>query len=259
MKLRFLLSVLWLHLFILTMSFAEKGAQEWAARGDAAFASALKGEQSFQEAIRCYTQSILETPDTILLYNLGNSLYHEQLYPEALIAYARALYLEPENSRIRVNRDLTLKKLNLKTQKRSVLERIIWFLPANTGLYRVWLLILPVLILLLLWALRIRIRKKKFPPLLPITIGFVLLMIISILTWEKTVDSQAWIYGDEIVLREGDSTLFESSGNYGPGTAVDIRKTRGLWAEVKITGTSNTGWIRRDELMTFDDLVDKFR
>jgi len=256
-----IISILLLSL-VVHSSWADDSASEFLSKADSSFTRALKDDSNYGDAISnyCKTISRLHVPTAAVIYNLGNSLYLEGLYSEALVAYTKALTLAPGTKDIVANKAAALSKLDLRKTDQSMGQYFYWFIPAFLGIYKAWFLIVTILFLLMIWFLIRKVFKKKDLGILPvILLFFCLFQTVSNVTWEKRVTSLSFVIKEGIALRRGDSELFDPLVNLSPGTELLILKNDHNWSKVKDLQTRQTGWVERKNIMTFSDLIDKFK
>lgn len=77
------------------------------AKADSAYADRL-----YAQAVELYTEVLAETPSSMVYYNLGNAQFRLRQYPQAVLAYERALWLDPSNEDARFNLELVRTRLS---------------------------------------------------------------------------------------------------------------------------------------------------
>lgn len=76
------------------------------AKGDSAYADRL-----YTDAVALYTEVLAEAPSSVVYYNLGNAQFRLKQYAPAVLAYERALWLDPSNEDARFNLELLRTRL----------------------------------------------------------------------------------------------------------------------------------------------------
>ena len=150
-------------------------------QGNAAFA-----DEQFLDAVEAYQKAfeISGQASPALLFNLGNAYYHLQDYPSALLAYERALTLEPGNPDVLANLNKILDQARLQRPVYSIAQEFAYTLPVNT-----WLMLLIIgsvtttIAGLLVWIMP---QLAPIPSLaLYLSIPLMLLAVTGLLLWEK--------------------------------------------------------------------------
>ena len=187
-----------------------------------------------------------------LLYNMGNCYHQLGDYPRALICYERARRLQPRNSDITGNLELTRNKLGLPPK--YVVESPADFLLAARDYLRLdeWLVVCAAGLTLMLIALGLFVRRKSDRWQWPFYAGIVVTVVCAAALIAKvSADDPA----REAVVVVPVAPLYslpsaESGREKQPlkaGTEVLIEEKRADWIRVRLEN-GDEGWVRSDDL-----------
>ena len=207
----------------------------------------------FREALDYYASKIdPRNVSPALLYNMGNCFYQLGDYPRALVCYERARYLQPRNSDISGNLELTRRKLLLPPKYR--VESPADFLLAARDFLRVdeWLVAGAAGLTLVLIALGMFFRRHSNLWQWPFYAGIVIAVICSAALIAKvSADDPA---REAVVIVRNTPLYSLPSAESGrveqylkPGTEVSIEENRMDWVRVRLEN-NDEGWVRGSNL-----------
>ena len=203
----------------------------------------------FRQALDYYASKIdPRNVSPALLYNMGNCFYQLGDYPRALVCYERARYLQPRDSDISGNLELTRRKLLLPPKYR--VESPADFMLAARDFLRMdeWLVACACGLALVLIALGMFFRRRSNLWQWPFYTGIVVVMICSAALIAK---ASADAPGHEAVVIVRNTPLYSlpsaESGRVEqylkPGTEVSIEENRMDWVRVRLEN-NDEGWVR---------------
>jgi tetratricopeptide (TPR) repeat protein len=207
----------------------------------------------FRQALDYYASKIdPRDVSPALLYNMGNCFYQLGDYPRALVCYERARYLQPRDSDISGNLELTRRKLLLPPKYR--VESPADFLLAARDFLRMdeWLVACASGLTLVLIALGLFFRSRSNLWQWPFYAGIVVVTICSAALIAKvSADDPA----REAVVIVRNTPLYSlpstESGRVEqylkPGTEVTIEENRMDWVRVRLEN-NDEGWVRGTNL-----------
>ena len=187
-----------------------------------------------------------------LLYNMGNCCYQLGDYPRALICYERARRLQPRNSDISGNLELTRNKLGLPPK--YVVETPADFLLAARDHLRLdeWLVVCAAGLTLMLIALGIFVRRRSNLWQWPFYAGIVVTVVCAAALIAKvSADDPA---REAVVIAPAAPLYSLPSAESGrekqrlkAGAEVLIEENRPDWIRVRLEN-GDEGWVRNDDL-----------
>ena len=203
----------------------------------------------FRQALGYYAPKIdPRSVSPALLYNMGNCFYQLGDYPRALVCYERAHYLQPRDSDITGNLELTRRKLLLPAKYR--VESPADFMLAARDFLRVdeWLVACACGLALVLIALGMFFQRHSNLWQWPFYAGIVVVMICSAALIAK---ASADAPGHEAIVIVRNTPLYSlpsaESGRVEqylkPGTEVSIEENRMDWVRVRLEN-NDEGWVR---------------
>ncbi|QEN07281.1 hypothetical protein EXM22_04490 [Oceanispirochaeta crateris] len=229
-------------------------------KAEASFQEALEGEESYLLSASFYSQaaSNMPKPSASVYYNLGNALQLAGERAAALLAYDKALSLSPLAEDFQYNRNQLLKEMNLPLPTYDPGEIFLWGIVFVLGVYNGWAVIF--LVFLLLLALNLLCFKKEYMRKVNLFLFLlVLILSVSLVSWENRSASSAVVYSENSVLRSGDNPLYELRAELPEGTGVHILETRQNWTRVRVRESGLTGWIEAQNLMDSESLVERYK
>jgi tetratricopeptide (TPR) repeat protein len=203
----------------------------------------------FRQALDYYASKIdPRNVSPALLYNMGNCFYQLGDYPRALVCYERARYLQPRDSDISGNLELTRRKLFLPPKYR--VESPADFMLAARDFLRVdeWLVACACGLTLLLIAFGMFLRRRSNLWQWPFYAGIVAVLICSAALIAKvSADDPA---REAVVIVRNTPLYSLPSAESGrveqylkPGTEVSIEENRMDWVRVRLEN-NDEGWVR---------------
>ena len=203
----------------------------------------------FRQALDYYASKIdPRHVSPALLYNMGNCFYQIGDYPRALVCYERARRLQPRDSDITGNLELTRRKLLLPPKYR--VESPADFMLAARDFLRVdeWLVLCAFGLTLVMIALGMFFRRRSNLWQWPFYAGIVIAVICSAALIAKTAADDP---GHEAVVIVRNTPLYSlpsaESGRVEqylkPGTEVSIEENRMDWVRVRLEN-NDEGWVR---------------
>ena len=203
----------------------------------------------FRQALDYYASKIdPRNVSPALLYNMGNCFYQLGDYPRALVCYERARHLQPRDSDITGNLELTRRKLLLPPKYR--VESPADFLIAARDFLRVdeWLVLCAFGLTLVMIALGMFFRRHSNLWQWPFYAGIVTAVICSAALIAKASADDP---GHEAVVIVRNTPLYSlpsaESGRVEqylkPGTEVSIEENRMDWVRVRLEN-NDEGWVR---------------
>ena len=197
----------------------------------------------FLDAVEAYQNAIDSTGKSspTLLFNIGNAYYQLQDFPSALLAYERALTLEPGNPDILANLQKIIDQSDLERPEYSIAQEFAYTLPVNT-----WLLLLiigsatTVIAGILAWYAP---RLSPIPSLaLYLSIPLMLLAISGLFTWKKDFH-RGLILIPETELRVAPTESANALSNLSNGTWVEVLETHQPYHYIR-TPDKQEGWVK---------------
>ncbi|MBR4253942.1 MAG: BatD family protein [Lentisphaeria bacterium] len=203
----------------------------------------------FRQALDYYASKIdPRNVSPALLYNMGNCFYQLGDYPRALVCYERARHLQPRNSDISGNLELTRRKLLLPPKYR--VESPADFLLAARDFLRVdeWIVACAFGLMLVLIALGMFFRRRSNLWQWPFYTGIAIAVICTAaLIAKASADDPA---REAVVIVRNTPLYSLPSSESGrveqylkPGTEVSIEENRMDWVRVRMEN-NDEGWVR---------------
>ena len=206
--------------------------------GNAAFA-----DERYEDAVEAYQKafSSSEKSSLALLFNLGNAYYQLQDFPAALLAYERALTLEPGNPDVLANLQKIIDQSDLERPQYSIAQEFAYTLPVNT-----WLLLLMIgsgaIIVcgLLIWYAP---KLSPIPTLgLYLAIPLMLMSITGALIWKQDF-SRGLVLIPDTGLRVAPTESANSLNTLSNGTWVEVLETHEPYHYIR-TPDKQEGWVK---------------
>ncbi len=200
-------------------------------------------KEQYLDAVEAYEAALEATGESspTLLFNLGNAYYHLKDFPSALLAYERALTLEPGNPDILANLQKIIDQSDLERPDYSIAQEFAYTLPVST-----WILLLiigsatTIIAGLLVWY------APKFAPIpslvLYLAVPLMLLSIAGLLTWKKDFH-RGLILIPLTELRVAPTESANALTNLSNGTWVEILETHEPYHYIR-TPDKQEGWVK---------------
>lgn len=205
--------------------------------GNAAFA-----DKRYVDAVDAYQRAYaLSGPASVaLLFNLGNTYYYLQDFPAALLAYERALTLEPGNPDVLANLQKIVDQSDLERPQYSIAQEFAYTLPVNT-----WMLLLMIgsgamiLFGLLVWYAP---KLAPIPSLgLYLAVPLLLVSVAGLLVWKQDF-TRGLILIPNTSLRVAPTESANSLSNLSNGTWVEVLETHEPYHYIR-TPDKQEGWV----------------
>ena len=217
-------------------------------------ANAAYADGRYDEAAALYQSMIDEQPNATLYYNLGNAQFKQGELAQAILAYERALRLQPNHKDAQYNLAFAQSKITDNIEDQD------FFLSAwartlrNSLSERTWLILSIALFILaltgiLLWMLgrELWLRKTAF---YVAWIALLFFLIAGLNAWSL---HRRDTFRNEAIITQGIVNAKSSPDRSGTdlftvheGTKVTIRETLGEWCNIRVG--NNEGWIRLSNL-----------
>ena len=197
----------------------------------------------FLDAVETYQRAIDSTGKSspTLLFNLGNAYYQLQDFPSALLAYERALTLEPGNPDILANLQKILDQSDLERPEYSIAQEFAYTLPVNT-----WLLLLIIGSATTILAGILAWYAPKLAPIpslaLYLSVPFMLLAITGLFTWKKDF-YRGLILIPQTELRVAPTESANALSNLSNGTWVEVLESHQPYHYIR-TPDKQEGWVK---------------
>ena len=217
-------------------------------------ANAAYADGRYDEAAALYQSMIDEQPNATLYYNLGNAQFKQGELAQAILAYERALRLQPNHKDAQYNLAFAQSKITDNIEDQD------FFLSAwartlrNSLSERTWLILSIALFILaltgiLLWMLgrELWLRKTAF---YVAWIALLFSLIAGLNAWSlhrrDTLRNEAIITQGIVNAKSSPDRSGTDLFTVHEGTKVTIRETLGEWCNIRVG--NNEGWIRLSNL-----------
>jgi len=211
-------------------------------------------ESQYEEAISIYEKLAEKYPKaSALFYNLGNSYYRVKKLGAAILAYERALVLEPRNSDVRHNLDYSRGLLEYRIKdKRN------WYLRMGDKTLRhvtereVHSLGLLVYFLFIGSCVFVLFFRRGLPwgwvrkSLLLLTVLFSVVAVVK--NMQVRVIRDAIVMTPKAEARYGPSDSDQVAFRLGEGLKVSVVDHRESWSRILLV-SGESGWIRKDQIV----------
>jgi len=210
-------------------------------------ANAAYAEQDYTQAAQLYVEAVEASGEasTALWFNLGNSYYHLQDYPRALLAYEKALILEPGNPDVLANLQHCLDEGGLTRPQFHIIHEFFYSLSVS-----VWSLLLvtgaavTTLAVLAHWFFR---RIRPIPSLiLFIAIPLTLLSTTALILWQGDFDRGLTLVPNT-ELRVAPTETANSLDQLQPGIWLTVVRKHERFLYVR-TSDKREGWVDTDKI-----------
>lgn len=217
-------------------------------------ANAAYAEGRYEEAATLYQAMIDEQPNATLYYNLGNAQFKQGELAQAILAYERALRLQPHHKDAQYNLAFAQSKITDNIEEQDFFLST-WARAVRNGLSeRTWLILSICLFVMALTGLLIFLlgrelwlRKTAFHVA---WIALLFSLVSGLNAWSL---HQRDTLRNEAIITQGVVNAKSSPDRSGTdlftvheGTKVSIRETLGDWANIHVG--NNEGWIRLSNL-----------
>jgi len=205
--------------------------------------NASYADEQYLDAVEFYRKAyVLSGQSSLpLLFNLGNTYYHLQDFPSALLAYERALTLEPGNPDVLANLQKIVGQSDLERPQYNVAQEFAYTLPVNT-----WLLLLVIgsavttLSGLLAWYAP---RLAPIPRLcLYLSVPLMLMAVCGLMLWKQDF-SRGLILIPETGLRVAPTESANTLNTVPNGTWVEVLETHQPYHYIR-TPDKQEGWVK---------------
>ena len=217
-------------------------------------ANAAYADGRYDEAAALYQSMIDEQPNATLYYNLGNAQFKQGELAQAILAYERALRLQPNHKDAQYNLAFAQSKITDNIEDQD------FFLSAwartlrNSLSEHTWLILSIALFILalagiLLWMLgrELWLRKTAF---YVAWIALLFSLIAGLNAWSlhrrDTLRNEAIITQGIVNAKSSPDRSGTDLFTVHEGTKVTIRETLGEWCNIRVG--NNEGWIRLSNL-----------
>lgn len=206
----------------------------------------------YKEAVEAYENIVntnLEAPE--LYYNLGNAYYKTGNIPAAILNYERALLLDPSDSDIKYNLEMSRKMIKDKIEAipqfflDKWINNIIMMQSSDSWAWFSGITFILVLIALLMFFFTSSSSVKKFT----FTISILLIIISAIAmgfsySQKKRLEKRehAIIFSPSVTIKGSPDESGTDLFLLHEGTKVKILETLGEWANIQLSD-GNEGWI----------------
>lgn len=220
------------------------------AQSDFDIANAAYAEGRYEEAASGYEALLVERPNAVLYYNLGNARFKQGELAQAILNYERALRLKPHYKDAQYNLAFAQSKITDNIVEQDFFVST-WLRALRNSLNEhTWLVISISLFILALAGLLIFLLGRE--PWLRRTafhIGWIALLFSLISGLNAGSLHQRDTLRNEAIITQGVVNAKSSPDRSGTdlftvheGTKVTIRETLGEWSNVRVG--QNEGWIR---------------
>ena len=222
------------------------------AEGDSAYTSG-----QYQQAIDIYTRLLSQGVSAELYFNLGNAYYRTENITQAILAYERALLLQPGDADTRFNLQLARSKTVDKIVPESEMFFVTWYrslvnMRSVDGWARtavVSLLLAVVLMLLYLFSNPLWLRKTGFFG------GIVMLLVFclsNLFAWQQ---KQQWEHRSGAIIMESAVNVKSTPAASGTdlfilheGTKVNVTDSSMKdWREIRVAD-GKQGWVMASQI-----------
>lgn len=211
-------------------------------RPDKAVADSLYTARDYAEAVRHYAALADSLPSSDVYYNLGNAHYRQKNYAQAVLAYERALRLNPDNDDAQFNITLVRTRLADSFGKSSEMFFVSWIrawvkshsVMHWTAFSLLWLVVFFVCLAVYLVGSRLSLRKVGFFGAIFAVLCFLLTTTFAIVQrYNFYNNTDAVILASELQLYASPSASSKQVRTIHEGTTVTIIDSEGKsWHQV---------------------------
>jgi len=218
-------------------------------------ANAQYAEGNYAEATTMYQQLISEQPSAEVYYNLGNAYFKQGELAQSILAYERALRLQPSHKNAKHNLQFAQSRIidNIEDTQSFFLSN--WFkairnaLSENTWMWMSIAYFLCMLIGIFFFAFShtIWIRKTAFyTSMVALLISIIACANAGSLHKRDTVRAEAIITQGVVNAKSSPDRSGTDLFTIHEGTKVEIRETIGDWCCIHVG--NDVGWIQLSHL-----------
>ena len=219
-------------------------------------ANEMYAAERYEEAAAVY-EAIIEAGFSAadVQYNLGNARYKLGESGRAVLAYERALRIDPGHDDARANLAYVRERL---ADRQAPLEdgpltAFVRGLLAAAGISMLEAVASGLLFglfgILIVGVLRRRVVGWPLRTAVALLVAFaVVTTVAAVKIHETAVANDAVVLAAELAARTGPGTEFVLEFQLHEGTTVAVQEVRGDWARVTLRGTDLVGWVRYDGL-----------
>lgn len=217
-----------------------------------ATADSLYAQKQYAEAAKQYALLADSVESSNLYYNLGNAEYKQKNYAQAVLAYERALRIDPDNDDAQYNLALVRTRLADRFSKPSEMFFISWFrtwvsshsVQTWTSMSYVWFLGIFVCLILYIIGKRMWLRKTGFFAAIFCVLAFLSTTIFAIIQRHAfSSDSDAVVMVDEVELYSSPTTSSKKMRTLHEGTVVAVTDIiKDGWLQVQLPD-GQTGYL----------------
>lgn len=218
-------------------------------------ANAQYAEGNYAEATTMYQQLISEQPSAEVYYNLGNAYFKQGELAQSILAYERALRLQPSHKNAKHNLQFAQSRIidNIEDTQSFFLSN--WFkairnaLSENTWMWMSIAYFLCMLIGIFFFAFShtIWIRKTAFyTSMVALLISIIACANAGSLHKRDTVRAEAIITQGVVNAKSSPDCSGTDLFTIHEGTKVEIRETIGDWCCIHVG--NDVGWIQLSHL-----------
>ncbi|MBR1427272.1 MAG: tetratricopeptide repeat protein [Paludibacteraceae bacterium] len=218
-------------------------------------ANTLYANGQYAEAAEAYRAILADTPDADVYYNLGNAAFRQGELAQAILAYERALRLNPAHKDARYNLEFAQQRIidNIEDNRsfflsqwaeglRNSLHERTWIY-LSLGLF--WLML--VCALLFAFGRSAALRKSAFfIALTALLISVAALCNAASLHHRDTARAEAVITQGVVNAKASPDRSGTDLFTLHEGTEVTILETLGEWCNIRVG--NNIGWIQLTNL-----------
>ena len=217
-------------------------------------ANAAYAEGRYDEAATLYQAMIDEAPNATLYYNLGNAQYKQGELAQAILAYERALRLDPKNKDAKYNLAFAQSRITDKIVEQDFFLSTWARVVRNALRERTWwVLSISLFILALAGLLLFLLGRELWLRRTAFHIAWIALLFSLISGLNAGSLHQRDTLRNEAIITQGVVNAKSSPDRSGTdlftlheGTKVTIRETIGEWVNIRVG--NNEGWLRSSNL-----------
>lgn len=216
-------------------------------------ADSLYVGKHYAEAAELYAQLADSTASSELYYNLGNAEFKQKHYAKAVLAYERALRIDPDNEDAQYNLALVRTRLLDRFSKPSEMFFISWvrdWVTAHsvahwTLMSFLWIVVFFVCLILYFTASRMWLRKTGFFAALFCVLCFIVTTVFAVVQrYRFANNTDAVIMVSEVQLYASPTESSKIAGTLHEGTTVTVLECQGKdWLLVELPDDTE-GWMK---------------
>lgn len=233
-----------------------------------AFGNVMYEQGNYTSAAQVYAALIdADGPSATLYYNLGNCYFRLQKTAPAILAYERALLMDPGNEDIEYNLELANRRTRDEIEaKPDALFRIGW-LHFITGMHaKAW----GILAIFLFWLagagwiiytmpkFRKWQRQGFFVALIGVVIGLICLLASLSRSAYDTRNTYGIVMSPSTIIKSEPSVNSTNLALIHEGFKLEIRKRENEWTEIRMPD-GVVGWVYNSDFEAIDPFIqDKY-